>query len=218
MTDPRATDTAPLNPPDVSTGRKRQQLEGDEDHDDQDGALSIDEVETAEPLTDTEIDEGELGAGAQPGDGRGQASLESLAADELPSGVTSNPDVAAEEGEVWMPPIDPPVVPDLDRTSTGGLAIAAGFGTTAQDEPFDADHHTSARRSDDEVSARVREAILADSRTSRLAGSVAVGTMRGVVILRGTVDDLEDGDLLAAVASEVAGVVEVRDETDVEGL
>ena len=71
---------------------------------------------------------------------------------------------------------------------------------------------------DDEVSARVREALTVDARTSRLAATMRVETFGGVVVLRGTVEDLEDGDLLAEVASGVAGVVEVRDETDVEGL
>lgn len=216
MTDPRAADTTPLNPPDVSTGQKRRQLEGEEAPDAQDAALSIDEVETAEPLTDTEVYEGDLAAGANPDAGVDQQPVESLADDRLPAGVTGNPDVAAEEGEAWVPPIDPPVRPDPD--SPEGAAVAAGFGTTAQDEPFDADHHASALPGDDEVSSRVREAIAADSRTSRLVGTVAVGTANGVVVLRGVVEDIDDSDLLAEVASEVEGVVEVRDETEVAGL
>lgn len=216
MTDPRAADTVPLNPPDVSTGRKRQQLEGEEDHLDQDGVLSIDEVETPEPLTDTEIYQGDLEAGAEPDRGVGQMSLESLAGLELRAGTTANADVAAEEGEAWVPPVDPPVIPVDDDPQ--GLAVAAGFGTTAEDEPFDADHHASALPADDEVTARVREAFAADARTSRLANRVGVLTLGGTVILRGVLDDLEDVDLLAEVASEVAGVVDVHDETEVEGL
>jgi hypothetical protein len=216
VTDPRAADTVPLNPPDVSTGRKRQQLEGEEDHADQDGALSIDEVETAEALTDTELYEGELETGASPDAGTGQMSLESLAGLELAAGATANPDVAAEEGETWVPPIDPPVIPVDDDPQ--GLVVAAGFGTTAEDEPFDADHHTTALPADDEVTSRVREAIAADSRTSRLANRVGVLTLGGRVILRGVLDDIEDVDLLAEVVAEVTGVVDVQDETEVEGL
>jgi osmotically-inducible protein OsmY len=60
--------------------------------------------------------------------------------------------------------------------------------------------------------------MAADSRTSRLADGIRVETFGRVVVLRGTVDDLEDGDLLVEVASAVAGVIDVRDETDVEGL
>ena len=65
---------------------------------------------------------------------------------------------------------------------------------------------------------RVREALLADGRTSRLADGVDVETDGGVVIIRATVDDLDDADLLAEVASAVTGVLEVRDETEVRGL
>ena len=35
---------------------------------------------------------------------------------------------------------------------------------------------------------------------------------------RGEVTDIEDGDLIAAVVSEVSGVTEVRDETEIPGL
>jgi hypothetical protein len=38
------------------------------------------------------------------------------------------------------------------------------------------------------------------------------------VILRGVVDDLEDGDNLAAVIEQVDGIDEVRDETEVASL
>ena len=68
------------------------------------------------------------------------------------------------------------------------------------------------------MSARVREALLADSRTSRLADSLEVETAGGVVRVRGVVADLEDGDLIEEVASMVTGVTEVRDETEVPGL
>jgi osmotically-inducible protein OsmY len=96
--------------------------------------------------------------------------------------------------------------------------MAAGFGSTASEEPFDADHHSSFLPADDEVSARVREALLADSRTSRLASSLDVEAAGGVITVRGTVADIEDGELIEEVASGVTGVSEVRDETDVPGL
>jgi hypothetical protein len=188
---------------------------GEEDPDDQDGALDVSEVETAGPIRDTEIYEGELEArGAEVGPEG--VSLEGLASRDLRDGETDNPDVAAEEGMTWVPPVDPPVVADAD--SRDGMTIAAGFGGTATEEPFDADHHGSLLPADDEVSTRVREALLADARTSRLADRVEVETAAGVVRLRGTVDDLEDGDLLAEVAGDVSGVTDVRDETEVPGL
>lgn len=216
MTDPRAADTTPLNPPDVEPEDKRAQLEGDAPHVDQDAFLSTAEVDDLGGISDTEIYEGELEAGANPDVDTDPASLEALTATELRAGETGDPNVAAEEGEAWVPPTDPPVV--ADRAAPEGVSVAAGFGATAMDEPYDADHHGSFLPADDEVSARVREALLADARTSRLAGLVGIETEAGVVTIRGTVEDVEDGDLLAEVASMVSGVTEVRDETEVPGL
>ena len=68
------------------------------------------------------------------------------------------------------------------------------------------------------MTARVREALRADAETSRYADDVGIESDGGLVLLRGMVDDLEDSDALVAVASEVNGVVEVRDELEVPGL
>jgi hypothetical protein len=215
VTDSRRADTVPLNPPDVEPGGKLAQLEGTPDRDNQDPTIDEGEVDEAGGITDTEVYEGELEATGGLG-GADTEALESLTAIELRAGETDNPDVAAEEGETWVPPVDPPVVADAD--SPDGLTVAAGFGSTAFDEPFDADHHGTLLPADDEVSARVREALLADSRTSRLAGSLRVESSGGIVTVRGVVDDLEDGELIEEVASLVSGVTEVREETEVPGL
>jgi osmotically-inducible protein OsmY len=121
---------------------------------------------------------------------------------------------AVEEGYSYVPPIDPPTTP-------GGLdnaEVASGLGVSALDEPFDDGHHSSFLPSDDEVSARVREALRADSSTTAYADRVAIEARRGTVILRGVVDDLVDSDNLLAVAEYVEGVDEVVDELRVRGL
>ena len=140
MTDPRSADTTPLNPPDVDPDDKRAQLEGTAQRDNQDPTLVEAEVDDLGAISDTEIYEGELEAGVNPDLDTDPESLESLTATELRSGETSNPDVAAEEGEAWVPPVDPPVVANADAPD--GVTVAAGFGSTAMDEPFDADHHS----------------------------------------------------------------------------
>ncbi|HEX5826887.1 MAG TPA: BON domain-containing protein [Candidatus Limnocylindrales bacterium] len=216
MTDPRRADTTPLNPPDVDPDAKRAQLEGAPERDNQDATIDEAMVGDLGRITDVEVYEGELEAGANPDVDTEAQSLDLLEATELRAGETSNPDVAAEEGEVYVPPVDPPVV--ADRDAPEGVRVAAGFGSTALDEPFDADHHASFLPADDEVSARVREALLADSRTSRLADQLGIETEAGVVTVRGLVDDIDDSDLIEEVASVVAGVTEVVDETEVPGL
>jgi hypothetical protein len=216
VTDPRRADTVPLNPPDVDPDDKRAELENSPDRDNPDPTIGEESVDDLGSITDTEIYEGELEAGVNPDLDTDDESLDLLTATELRAGETNNPDVAAEEGEAWVPPVDPPVV--ADRDAPEGVTVAAGFGSTATDEPFDADHHSTLLPADDEVSARVREALLADSRTSRLAGSLGIETTGGTVTVRGTVEDIEDGELIEEVASEVSGVSEVRDETEVPGL
>ncbi len=204
MTD---SETEHLPPEDVAA------LEGTPSPRDQDAFAEPFEVEHREAPTDTELYEGDLEAGVLQPAG---VPLDELTMLEDRPGETDDPNVAAEEGETWVPPIDPPVV--ADRTSPDGMTIAAGFGESADAEPFDADHHSSALTDDDEVTSRVREALLADARTSRLADRVAVETEAGTVTIAGVVDDLEDSDLLAEVAATVTGVTDVVDETSVEGL
>jgi heterodisulfide reductase subunit B len=73
-------------------------------------------------------------------------------------------------------------------------------------------------KNDDELRARVREALRADSSTSQYASKIAISVRDGVVTLRGIVDDLVDSDNLLAVAEYVEDVDEVVDELRVRGL
>lgn len=168
------------------------------------GADPLNDEREPRELTDTEIYQGELQGALDPSEAE-------MRADE-----TSDANVAAEEGLAYVPPIDPPVVPDHDDPE--GLQVAAGFGVTAIDEPYDADHHSAALTAEDEMTARVREALRADAATSRYADSLVIGTRGGTVAVRGVVDDLDDTDDIAEVVSRVTGVDEVVDELDVRGV
>jgi hypothetical protein len=177
---------------------------------DQDALLEPEEIEVAPEYTYTELDELLPQAVADP-DETGDV----LMAREQRSGETEDPNVAAEEGLVWVPPTDPPVV---SVEGDEELEIAAGFGMTARDEPYDADHPATLLSAEDELTARVREAIRADAATTAYADSVLIATDGGVVVLKGVVDDIDDTDALAEVAASVDGVIEVRDELTVAGL
>jgi hypothetical protein len=207
----------PLNPPEPVGIAKLRELAGEEAPADQDAVVDPGEIGDLAEATDTaryELtgDDGPPDEDLVPE----LESFESLGDTGERTGETDDPDVAAEEGLAWVPPIDPPVVADSD--ASGGIAVAAGFGTTAEDEPFDLDHHSEFLPATEELVDRVHEALVADARTSRLAEQVAIDTIGGVVILTGTVDDLEDTDLLVEVAGAVSGVTDVRDETEVAGL
>lgn len=133
-------------------------------------------------------------------------SLEALDADELRAGETGDPTEATEEGMTWIPPVDPP-----SRTGEHGEPeFAAGFGTTAEDEPFDADHHDELLPERDEMTDRIVEALRADARTAELADQLLVDTEDGLATIAGTVAAFDDEDAIVAVASEVDGVDRVE--------
>jgi hypothetical protein len=184
-----------------------------------DGLASPGQLDQLEGMTDTDVLRGDLEARPpneiQPDTPLGE-SFEMLESLELRTGETDDPVVAAEEGLAWVAPSDPPVVPG--EADDWGPRIAAGFGMTARDEPFDADHHASALPDEDEVAARVREAILADSGTSRYADRIGIDVDGTRVVLVGRVEDIDDEDLLVAVASTATGVGEVMSRLDVETI
>lgn len=211
----RSTD-APLNPPDVPVEDKQRELEGRRQPDQQ-AAFDPSEVDELGEITDTEIYEGELEAGVNDDLPDDPERLELLTELELRAEETDDPIEAAEEGLTYVPPIDPPTVP----TATGmdsDAVIAAGYSVSALDEPYDEDHHSSFLPDDDEMSARVRDALRADSSTTMYADSIRILTQGSVVTLRGVVDDLVDSDNLLAVAEYVEGVEEVIDELRIRTL
>lgn len=200
----------PLNPPDVPLDELGRELGGDQPEGDQVAFLREGELDTADDITDTEMYEGGIDSAAE-------GALESLTDTDLRAGETGDPNVAAEEGLTWIPPIDPPVIPSPEGASED-LEIAAGFGITGSDGQIDGDHPGELLYDEDEMSARIREALRADAATSRYADEIAIGTVGSTVALRGVVDDIEDTDNLLEVAGRVSGVEDVIDELDVRAL
>lgn len=205
----------PLNGPDVPPEQKRRQLAGDREPEDQGAIIDADDIENLGELTQMGIYQGELEAGVDDDLPDDPENLEMLTELELRDGETDDPMEAVEEGLTYVPPMDPPVVPGGGRENA---EVASGLGSSALEEPYDADHHDSFLNDDDEMSARVREAIRADSSTTQYAGRISIETREGVVTLRGTVDDLLDVDNLVGVAGYAEGVEEVVDELKVRGM
>jgi hypothetical protein len=218
MTNPRNLDDAPLNGPDAAgdldTDTLRQLL-GEVPPDRQDAFLEPDEIDATRSITDTEIYQGESGViGAdEPLDSIG--SLELLEDLDLRSDETTDPNLAAEEGLTYVPPVDPPVVP---ADNPEGLVVAAGFSASSLDEAYDAGSRAELLPAEDDFTARVREALRADAATTAYADSLTIDTDGGTVWLRGVVEDLEDEDSVVGVAETVAGVREVVDELEVAAL
>ncbi|MFN8620836.1 MAG: BON domain-containing protein [Chloroflexota bacterium] len=129
--------------------------------------------------------------------------------EDVPDGdITDDPTVAWEEGEVYHPPVDPPIA---GLEADGEPRIAAGFGASGDDDPAGPDTHRTLEYTEDEVSERVREALLADSLGSLYVDDLDIQSADGVVRIAGVVEDLDIQDHLLGVVESVVGVTEVRD-------
>jgi len=207
----------PLNGPDPELEEKLRQLAGYRSPNSQGGLIDASEIEDLGALSPTDLYEGDLESGADADSPDDDERLELLTELELRADETDDVMEAVEEGYTYIPPIDPPTVPSPDGDYQNAV-IASGLGVSSRDEPYDTDHHQTFLTADDEIVARVREAIRADSSTSAYAGRIAIEARRGVVRLRGLVDDMMDSDNLLAVAGDVNGVDEVVDELDIRGM
>ena len=204
----------PLNGPTPPLEEQLREMAGYRPREDQGTLIDADDAGDLGVLTRTDVDEGEQIAGDEdrPED---VENIEMLTELELRADETDDVMEAVEEGFTYVPPIDPPTVPG------GGLQnaeIASGLGSSARDETYDEEHHDSFLNADDEVVARVREALRADSSTTQYADRLAIEATDGVVTVRGVVADLVDSDNILAVAEYVDGVDEVVDELRVRGI
>jgi hypothetical protein len=173
------------------------------------------EARVDDPLTDVDrLVDPDLGGGIATADAD-VTSLDALTDSELRSGETTDPLVAIEEGEVWIPPSDPPTAPSDDPQ---GIEIAAGPGVSAEDEPYDDSHRSGELDVEGSLNARIREALRADAATSELVERLRIAVVGSTAIIRGQVDGIDDGDAIVDVASRVAGITDVRDETEIPGL
>lgn len=181
MTDPRMR---PDDAPNVGSRSLEDEiagLQGEAPFIDQDAVLDPDEIEGEREPT---MSESEWGVPASA---------------DLRTGETDDPLVAIEEGQTYVPPSDPPVVPSDDPQ---GVESPAGAAAQAEGD----------------LNARIREELRADAATSGLADRVQIAVIGSTAILRGTVDGIEDTDSLVEVVGRVAGIDDVRDETEVPGL
>jgi|GEM_PF-1560430 len=178
---------------------------------------TVDQVDDLGTISASDIYQGEIEAGVDDDLPNDAESLELLTELELRGDETDDAFEAVEEGETYIPPIDPPTVPSADGDYQNAR-IAAGFGHSARESTYDDDDATSFLPADDDFTERVRDALRADSATTAYADRVRIFTRGRTVILRGLVDDLDDSDNLIEVVSAVHGVEEVIDELDVRTM
>lgn len=163
------------------------------------GDLRLSETESAGlPGAQPDLSEDES---IEPGDFTDQTILSDQGVAAGPSGTHADDDVS-EGDEVYVPPTDPASTPEGE--------FLGGFRTTAG-QPDPVPQSPVVGGSPD---AAIEEAVIAELREDAATTTLEVEAtaMRGVVTLRGFVDDLEDAENAQAIASRVPGVVEVRDE------
>src|SRR4051812_44274068 len=181
MTDPRSRPDDRPNIGHDPLETEIAELQGEAPAPDQDAVLDPDEMESDRPTT---LSEQEWGVPVN---------------EDLRSGETDDPLVAIEEGQAWVPPSDPPLVPS-DRPE--GVQSPGADSAEAEGD----------------LNARIRNELRSDAATSGIADQLEIAVVGSTAILRGPVDGIEDGDALVEVASRVEGIDEVRDETEVPGL
>lgn len=165
------------------------------------GDLDLSEMETDEfPGASPGLQEESLEAG----DFADQATIDDGAW--TASGPTSaiDDDIVSEGDNVYTPPIDPV---GTNWQVIGGLQSSSM-------ESVEVERSSDGTLGDEAVAEAVRRELLEDSATTGL--EVSVDVRRGVVHLHGRVPYLEDADSAEEVASRVPGVVEVREELEVD--
>lgn len=123
---------------------------------------------------------------------------------------TSDVIEAVEEGEPYLPPIDPP----LTTRPLTNAGVRGGFSTGADEELDDTeDDPLRVRGGDDDIADRVIRALRMDAYTTDL--NIDVDVEDGVVYLTGKVRSLEDVERAEEVAGSVPGVEEVEEDLEI---
>jgi hypothetical protein len=113
---------------------------------------------------------------------------------------------SVRDAEPYEAPIDPPVLPG----GREGVHVATGFGVDAEEEAA----QDASPRGDDDVREEALLTLRQDSLTSKYRLDVTVH--RGVVRLTGRVPSVEDAEHATWVLGELAGVVNVVDDTTLD--
>lgn len=133
---------------------------------------------------------------------------------QMMDGSTTNPALAQEQGLVYIPPTDPPVVPSDDLQ---GVEIGAGFASSMEEAESDVrDLPDHVADGDLNIEDNVYEALRYNSETMHLTG-VRVRVEDGIASLFGTVETEDDLGYAEDVVYEVDGVEDVRNHLQVGG-
>lgn len=121
-------------------------------------------------------------------------------------GSTENPLLAMEQGLVYTPPSDPPVLPGGEQN----VEIAAGFASSMEEiAPGELDLPDSVEDNDLDLAEQVRIMLRNNSETAHLA-HVGVAVRDAVVYLVGLVDTEDDIAIVDEMIRDMEPVEDVR--------
>lgn len=121
-------------------------------------------------------------------------------------GSTTNPAEAMEQGLVYTPPTDPPVVPSDDPQ---GVEIGAGFASSMEASNPDRERLPAHVDNNDlDLEEDIATALHYNSETANLE-KIAVRVRDGVALLRGTVNSQDDITIVDELVRDLDGVVDV---------
>ena len=127
-------------------------------------------------------------------------------------GSTNNVHLAMDQGLVYDPPTDPPVVPSDDYQN---VEIAAGFAQSIEDSPEIADLPDRVDNNDSDAEDDIRRALRYNSETMHL-DDVRVYVRDGIAYVRGTVMDDDDMALVDNMIRDLDVVDDVRIELETD--
>lgn len=143
--------------------------------------------------------------------------------DELREDSTLDYEEVMEDRETYFPPIDPVVEPERNGPD---LEIVGGFQSESTDDTDEDEDEAYAEsvplatgdrllvRDDEDIRDDVIRELREDALTTDF--QLDVDVRRGVVILSGRLQTLDDAENAQAVAARVAGVIDVEDRTETD--
>ena len=143
-------------------------------------------------------------------------AIEELIDTQHTSGSTYDPYAAEDQGLVYTPPDDPPIIP-----SDNPMRVEMGIGFAQSMEESNPDIEelpANVDNNDLDLEDNIVTALRYNSETTTISDEVRVRVRRGVVRLYGTVADLQDVDLVEDVVRNMDGVVDVIYHLEVEGI
>lgn len=121
-------------------------------------------------------------------------------------------DLVSDGDRVYSPPSDPVLTTD----ETGAARVLGGLSDSSMESLEVERSALDGRRGDEALADAVRRELREDSATTGL--DVRVAVQGGVAYLRGYVASIDDAESAEEVAARVPGIVEVREELDIQGM